>query len=110
MKKMQSLLAVATLLLGSLAANAQGVAPITTSCEDITVAKLHEADNFARTDETNDGDRFGAPKYWTVENSDLVMRPVLTMSPAPTVSTSKTGGMTTQVLAMTSTMHASTSR
>ena len=68
MKKMQSLLAVATLLLGSLAANAQGVAPITTSCEDITVAKLHEADNFARTDETNDGDRFGAPKYWTVEN------------------------------------------
>ncbi len=45
-----------------------GSAPIMVGCEDITVQVLHEADNFARTDDTNDGDRFGAPKYWTVEN------------------------------------------
>ena len=45
-----------------------GGAPITTGCEDITVATLHEANNFARTEDTDDGDRFGAPLYWTVEN------------------------------------------
>lgn len=46
----------------------QGGAPIMTGCEDITVSTLHEANNFARTDDTKDSGRFGAPKYWTVEN------------------------------------------
>ena len=68
MKTLKFLFATAALLLGGLSANAQGVAPIITGCEDITIEKLHEADNFARTTETNDGDRFGAPRYWTVEN------------------------------------------
>lgn len=45
-----------------------GGAPIETGCEDITIEKLHEAKDFARTPETDDGDRFGAPLYWTVEN------------------------------------------
>ncbi len=36
--------------------------------EDITVEKLHEADNFARTPDTDTGTRFGKPLYWTVEN------------------------------------------
>lgn len=56
------------LLSAAMTGSAQGVAPITTGCEDITIEKLHEADNFARTPETDDGDRFGAPLYWTVEN------------------------------------------
>ncbi len=45
-----------------------GGAPVEANAQDITVATLSEASDFARTDETNDGDRFGAPKYWTVEN------------------------------------------
>ncbi len=45
-----------------------GGAPLEGLGEDITIEKLHECDNFARTPETDDGDRFGAPKYWTVEN------------------------------------------
>ena len=45
-----------------------GGSPIGSGYEDITVATLHEADNFARTPDTDDGDRFGAPLHWTVEN------------------------------------------
>ena len=45
-----------------------GGTPVGSGYEDITVNTLHEADNFARTEETNDGDRFGAPQHWTVEN------------------------------------------
>lgn len=45
-----------------------GGAPIESGCEDITVEIFSEADNFARTPETDDGDRFGATKYWTIEN------------------------------------------
>lgn len=46
----------------------QGGAPLATGYEDLTIEVLKEADHFARTAETDDGDRFGAPKYWTVEN------------------------------------------
>ncbi len=45
-----------------------GGAPVATGYEDITVEVLKEADNFARTPETDNGERFGAPLYWTVEN------------------------------------------
>ena len=45
-----------------------GGAPVGSGYEDITIKTFHEADNFARTAETDDGDRFGAPLYWTVEN------------------------------------------
>ena len=45
-----------------------GGAPASAGCTDITIEKLHEADHFKRTAETDDGDRFGAPLYWTVEN------------------------------------------
>ena len=45
-----------------------GGAPIESSYDDITIQTLHEADNFARTDETLNAGRFGATKYWTVEN------------------------------------------
>ena len=65
---MKRLLFLSVLMAAGMTATAQGVAPITTGCEDITIEKLHEADNFARTPETDDGDRFGAPLYWTVEN------------------------------------------
>lgn len=46
----------------------QGGTPIMTGCEDITVATLHESKDFARTEDTKDSGRFGAPLYWTVEN------------------------------------------
>ena len=45
-----------------------GSAPIGSSYEDITVKTLKEAQDFARTDETQSSGRFGATKYWTVEN------------------------------------------
>ncbi len=45
-----------------------GGKPIEAGYTDITIDMLSESDHFARTDETNDADRFGAPKYWTVEN------------------------------------------
>ena len=45
-----------------------GGAPIGSSYEDITIQKLHESQNFARTEETQNAGRFGAAKYWTVEN------------------------------------------
>ena len=45
-----------------------GGAPIESGYEDWTVKVLHEADNFARTPETQDGGRFGETLYWTVEN------------------------------------------
>ena len=45
-----------------------GGVPILAGCEDITVEKLKEADHFARTEESDNGNRFGTPKYWTVEN------------------------------------------
>ena len=45
-----------------------GGAPIGSSYEDWTIQVLHEADNFARTDETQNSGRFGHTKYWTVEN------------------------------------------
>lgn len=45
-----------------------GGEPIMKGYKDITEEVLKEADNFARTPETDDGDRFGAPLYWTVEN------------------------------------------
>lgn len=45
-----------------------GAAPADGWIEDMTIEKLHEADNFKRTAETDDGDRFGIPEYWTVEN------------------------------------------
>lgn len=45
-----------------------GGVPVTTGCEDLTLEVFKEADHFARTEDTDDGDRFGAPKYWTVEN------------------------------------------
>ena len=45
-----------------------GTQPDMIDATDITVETLHEADNFARTPETDDGDRFGAPLHWTVEN------------------------------------------
>ena len=46
----------------------QGGAPVEVGAQDITVETFSEADNFARTDETLNSGRFGAPKYWTVEN------------------------------------------
>ena len=45
-----------------------GSAPIGSSYEDITVKTLKESQDFARTDETQGSGRFGATKYWTVEN------------------------------------------
>lgn len=45
-----------------------GGEPIMKGYKDITEEVLKEADNFARTPETDDSDRFGAPLYWTVEN------------------------------------------
>ena len=45
-----------------------GGAPIGSSYEDITIATLHESQDFARTDDTQNAGRFGAAKYWTVEN------------------------------------------
>ena len=45
-----------------------GGAPMESGSEDWTVKVLHEADHFARTPDTDDGDRFGTPLYWTVEN------------------------------------------
>lgn len=45
-----------------------GGAPIGSSYEDITVKTLHESQDFARTDDTQSAGRFGAAKYWTVEN------------------------------------------
>ena len=39
-----------------------------TDYSDLTVSMLKETDNFARTDATLNSGRFGAPKYWTVEN------------------------------------------
>ena len=68
MKNLNSLFMAVALMLGGITANAQGVAPITTGCEEITIEKLHEAENFARTPETDNGDRFGTPLYWAVEN------------------------------------------
>ncbi len=65
---MKKQLLLSVLLAAGLSVSAQGVAPITSGCEDITIEKLHEADNFARTDATLNSGRFGAPKYWTVEN------------------------------------------
>ena len=65
---MKKELLLSVMLLAGLSASAQGVAPIYSGCEDITIEKFHEADNFARTEETLNSGRFGAPKYWTVEN------------------------------------------
>ena len=45
-----------------------GGAPIGTNYEDKTIEVFGEAENFERTEETNNGARFGAPKKWTVEN------------------------------------------
>ena len=45
-----------------------GGAPIESGCEDITIETLHESENFARTDDTASSGRFGATKYWTIEN------------------------------------------
>ena len=45
-----------------------GGAPIGSAYEDITVKTLHESQDFARTDDTQGAGRFGATKYWTVEN------------------------------------------
>ena len=45
-----------------------GGAPANVPYEDITIEILSEDSNFARTEETDDGDRFGAPLYWLVEN------------------------------------------
>ena len=45
-----------------------GGQPLEGSYEDITIEKLKEANNFERTEETNNGARFGAPKNWVVEN------------------------------------------
>lgn len=45
-----------------------GGAPMEANAQDLTLEKLKEAGPFARTDETNDGDRFAAAKNWTVEN------------------------------------------
>ncbi len=36
--------------------------------DDITIDKLKEATNFKRTADTDNGQRFGAPENWTVEN------------------------------------------
>ena len=56
-----------------LKANGQnpGGTPNTTGAEDITVATLTEAKGFSRTDDTAGSQRFGAPKYWTVENFNI---------------------------------------
>ncbi len=45
-----------------------GGAPIGSNYEDITIQTLHEAQDFARTEDTQNTGRFGAAKYWTVEN------------------------------------------
>lgn len=45
-----------------------GGSPIEANSKDITIEVLKEADNFARTDDTDNGERFGAPKHWIVEN------------------------------------------
>lgn len=44
-----------------------GGAPIGTY-EDVTETYLHESKDFRRTADTADGDRFGAPEYWSVDN------------------------------------------
>ena len=49
-------------------ARVAGGAPANVPSEDITIEVLSEATNFARTEETDDGDRFGAPQHWLVEN------------------------------------------
>lgn len=49
-------------------ARVEGGAPANVPYDDITVEVLKEATHFARTAATNDGDRFGAPQHWTVEN------------------------------------------
>ena len=49
-------------------ARVAGGAPANVPYEDITIEILSEDSNFARTEETDDGDRFGAPLYWLVEN------------------------------------------
>ena len=45
-----------------------GGSPIGSNFEDITIQTFHESENFARTEETQDGGRFGETLYWTVEN------------------------------------------
>ena len=45
-----------------------GGAPSESNSEDITTSVLGEATNFARTDETLESGRFGAPKNWIVDN------------------------------------------
>lgn len=45
-----------------------GGAPMGGNYEDITIEVFQEAKDFARTDETKDSGRFGAPQHWTVEN------------------------------------------
>ena len=45
-----------------------GGAPTESNSTDITEATLGESTNFARTDETKDSGRFGAPQNWIVEN------------------------------------------
>ena len=47
-----------------------GGTPIESGAEDLTADKLHEASNFSRTPETDNGERFSKPLYWTVENFD----------------------------------------
>lgn len=45
-----------------------GGAPIESGANDITIQTLHEDCNFSRTPETDNGERFSSPLYWTVEN------------------------------------------
>ena len=45
-----------------------GSAPIESGATDMTTQVLHEAANFSRTPETDNGERFSKPLYWTVEN------------------------------------------
>jgi alpha-L-fucosidase len=45
-----------------------GGGPIGSNYEDKTIDVLHESENFARTEDTQNAGRFGAAKYWTVEN------------------------------------------
>lgn len=45
-----------------------GGKPIESGAQDITKQTLHEASNFTRTPETDNGERFSKPLYWTVEN------------------------------------------
>jgi alpha-L-fucosidase len=46
----------------------QGSAPRSDELQNLTVESLKEAEKFARTDTSNNGKRFGTPKYWTTEN------------------------------------------